>query len=700
MMIKYRKGIIKENYIEKKVTRIVKKRKQYYSDNIFCFDIEVSSGWLNEYSDVITYSKYISEEKYNELDKIALPYIWQFSYEDNIYYGRELLEFQDLLEELDEVSSVRKIIWVHNLPYEFQFMLNFDRIYFNDVFARTPRKPMRCVVKGLNIEFRCTLSLTHLSLEKWGENVGVSKKVGDLDYKIFRTPYTELTDTEMDYCEYDLRVMIKGLRDTYLERWEHLWNIPLTQTGEVRRDVKQKSSIKERIDITYMLPGTVEEYNVLQYVFCGGDTHANYTKAGKVWNDVESEDFTSSYPTVMVSEKFPISHFKKVNDDYDGIDEDYCYIMKIRAKGVKSNYNNSYLSSSRCTSENDGNIKELKADNGRVLSASELEVWLLDLDYEDFKKAYSTSEDIEILQLWRARKGYLPKFLIECVYEYYAKKTTLKGVEGEEENYQFYKQLVNALFGMCVTALLSEEIEFDGLNWYKYDITNDKVQNKLDELHKKCTENFLNYGWGVYITGYARHNLWTGIFEMDEDVLYYDTDSIKHINHNKYLNYFNNYNNNVIIKMKKVLNYYNMDENLISPKDIKGIEHTLGLWDFDGNYSEFVTLGAKRYCYRSVKDNELHITVSGVKKKGAKLLKNDIKNFKDGFIFDKDELDEINAGKMLLTYIDNDMKEFTYIDGYHSKYRYGINMRNTGYKLGITGEYKDLIQYMAYGIYD
>ena len=54
---------------------------------------------------------------------------------------------------------------------------------------------------------------------------------------------------------------------------------------------------------------------------------------------------------------------------------------------------------------------------------------------------------------------------------------------------------------------------------------------------------------------------------------------------------------------------------------------------------------------------------------------------------------------MLLTYL-SEQPIVRYPDGYISKYQYGINMRNNGYKLSITDEYKMLIDYIDRGLYD
>ena len=44
-------------------------------------------------------------------------------------------------------------------------------------------------------------------------------------------------------------------------------------------------------------------------------------------------------------------------------------------------------------------------------------------------------------------------------------------------------------------------------------------------------------------------------------------------------------------------NYYDFDLDLLAPVTKDGKEKIIGIWDLDGHYKRFKTLGAKRYLY-------------------------------------------------------------------------------------------------------
>ena len=168
---------------EIEVTRSYSKKQgtsyHRYCNDILTFDIETTSAWL-ENGKIKGYETGHDNEYWNNLTPLALCYIWQFSFNDKVYYGRRIEEFKKVLDDLPKDMDI--VIWVHNLSYEFQFLTNL--LTWKNVFARSPHKVMKCVSEEFpNIEFRCSYMLARLSLESWGKLLGVQKAVGDLDYE-------------------------------------------------------------------------------------------------------------------------------------------------------------------------------------------------------------------------------------------------------------------------------------------------------------------------------------------------------------------------------------------------------------------------------------------------------------------------------------------------------------------------------------
>ena len=656
----------------------------YYLDDILTFDIEVTSAWL-ENGKVIPYHKGEEADYWNNLEALSLPYIWQFSINETVYYGRE---FKDFLNVLDDLSQLRVncIIWVHNLSYEFAFLCNL--LDWKVVFARNPHKPMKAIPKNYqNIEFRCSYMLTRLSLAAWGEQLGLNKMVGDLDYEKLRTPLTKLTEKEMFYCERDCLVVYKGICD-YVKKYGNQWEIPLTQTGTVRRVVKDMLTTDAEYvkKVKALVPYNADEYKMLQDIFAGGYTHANRKYAGEVLECyIEHYDFASSYPTVMVAEKYPM-HPWLMTDNIIEEDKfnDYAFIYKLKFSKLRSKSYNTYIQYSKvidCLNET--------LDNGRVMSADYLTILVTEQDYITIKNNYNWEGEVEVLEAYKSKKEYLPRKFVEYVLELYANKTELKDVEGKEDLYMQSKQYINSLFGMMVTAILQADVILDSEGvWHTTQLTKGMVEDKLAKLRSSNPREkryFLSYSWGCWVTAYARRNLWKCIETCDNDVVYCDTDSIFVIGEHD----FSWYNKEITNKLLKACKEQKLDFKKTRPKTPKGKEKPLGIFDKEEPCIEFITLGAKRYCERR-EDGKLYLTISGINKGAVELLNNDIYNFKDGMIFDKDA-DCVT--KRLCTYL-TDMPKVEWNDGYISNYKYGINLRRNGYKLSITDEYSQLIEFM------
>lgn len=463
--------------------------------------------------------------------------------------------------------------------------------------------------------------------------------------------------------------------------------IPLTQTGTVRAVVKEllMNDSDYYWKIKKLVPQSPEEYQLLQDIFAGGYTHANRYYSGRVQRGhIEHYDFASSYPTVMVAEKYPMSVWlRDMNFPGETEFEDYAFIFILTFHNIRCETNNTYIQASKCKTTND------MRDNGRIIKAETLTMAMTEQDYLTIKETY-TWEQMDVIQVYRSKKEYLPKIFVDYILDLYKNKTELKDIEGKEELYAQSKQYINSMFGMCVTGIIQADVIFNENEWTMKELTYEDVQKKLDSLRTNRLRDkryFLSYSWGCWITAYARRNLWKCIEKCDMNVLYCDTDSI----FVKGEQDFSWYNNEITEKLKVACKKQGLDFEKTRPKTKKGKEKPLGIFVPEDSCSEFITLGAKRYVERRVCDNKLHLTVSGINKEAVGLLNDNIENFTDGFDFNKDA-DCVH--KQLATYV-YDMSPVKFEDGYVLKETCGINMRRTGYQLTMTNEYKELINFCS-----
>lgn len=437
-----------------------RKNKKPVSDTIYTFDIETTSLfnfeqlriepeglYMDDNWQVFDYSK--SKDDYKSIDKIAVPYIWQFSIEDTVYYGREFMDFENVLKEISD-PDLTKVIWVHSLAYEFGFLPNILRKYtVKDMLARDIRKPISFYVKELNIEFRCSYMLTNLKLETAAKEYTNLEKKKSLDYDAkVRTPLSTLTPEELEYCEYDCLCLYHVIKDHYLKEYGHIALIPSTSTGEIRKALKEKMGFFYIRKMQNLVP---EPKKYLKYMACfqGGYTHANVLNAFKVFRSKEgykmpSYDIASSYPFIMTCFELPCSEFLTISlKQYKARRNNpkYCFIMRVKLYNVRSKYYNHYLSSSRCL-HSTGVIY----DNGRIQEAEEIDTWLTSVDMDIVERAYKI-ERIEYVEILCARQRLLDRKIIRFILDLYKNKTTMKGDEAKAAIYKKSKQYINSLYG-------------------------------------------------------------------------------------------------------------------------------------------------------------------------------------------------------------------------------------------------------------
>lgn len=640
--------------------------------------------------------------------KRATMYHWQLGVGNLVTTGRTWEEFIFLLDVLRKIFDLsyykRLIIYVHNLPYEFQFMRKW--LSWDNVFLLEDRKPVYALTNG--IEFRCSLKLSGgkslANVAKDLTKYKVEKMTGYLDYNQIRTPITPLTEKELLYCENDIRVVLSYIQEK-IEQDGDITRIPLTNTGYVRTYCRKQCYSRWRKYRNIMNELTLEpdEFNQLKRAFQGGFTHANARYARKTLYNVGSHDFTSSYPAVMVLEKFPMTRATLITNGI-GNDEllhlllsNNCLFDVVFFNLTPTRFNDHPLSRYKCWI-----CEGASVDNGRIIAAYQIGTTITEQDYFIYNEFYKWDE-IKIYNLRVYGKNYLPKQFVKAILKLYEDKTTLKGVDGEEVNYMIKKNMINAAYGMVVTNPVRDGFKYEN---DVYIPTKADVQSAINRYNSDI-KRFLYYPWGVWVTAYARANLFSGIIELGNDYVYSDTDSVKSLNTEKHAKYFQRYNEAIFEKIKKSAAYHNLDLSLYSP-----LGKTIGVWDDEGTYEKFKTLGAKRYLtlrYEShapFDDNDLEVkltepvlkvTLAGANKlKTSEYLRKSLMPFE---MFDLGlQIPEDSSGRLVLTYVDDEV-EGDVLDcngvSYHYHEKSFVHMEQSKYNLTMTDDYIRWIEDMS-----
>lgn len=675
------------------------KRRGFW--NIPCaFDIETSS--------------FFQQLENGEEQKIAIMYVWTASIGGYVVMGRTWHEFLIFIDSLVRGFKTdlehRLVIYVHNLAFDFSFFRKW--LEWKNVFSLDNRKPVYAVTMD-GIEFRCSYLLSGYKLSKVAEHLqrtNIKKLVGDLDYALLRHSKTELSEQEKQYCVNDVQIVAAYIYDCICEEGS-IKNIPLTKTGYVRRYVRNMCFYKdgkpcedsiqelEYKNMIHKLNLSLEEYYQLKRGFQGGFTHANPFYVGQVMENVASFDFASSYPGVIVAEKFPMSSSELLDDitkdDFEYSIEKYCCLFELELFNVCSVlFYDSYISRYRCRE-----LIKPQINNGRVVRADHLKITVTEQDYFIIKKFYKWDK-MRVANFRRYKKGYLPTNLIKAVLQLYKDKTVLKGVEGKEVEYMRSKEMINSVYGMMVTDIVREEITYIDNMWENEPGRADEEEKEFDAASEVVKYNrnknrFLFYPWGVWVTAYARRNLFTAINEFGYDYIYSDTDSVKVLNYEQHLDYINNYNFNQRMKLVKAMQYHHLPIESIEPKTQTGKTKMLGAWDFEGVYTRFKTLGAKRYMTEN--DGVISITVSGLNKKVATPFIISHSNDPFDYFCNQMEIPSKYTGKQTHTYIDvprgGYISDYRGIRGMYYE-RSGVHLCESPHKLSLASDFLDYLQFL------
>jgi len=622
--------------------------------------------------DIETTNIYQKDERGNIDSTVFRPYSfmyhWQFCIEDQVCFGRTWQEFKHLLDRLELKMNLntnnRLVIFCHNLNFEFQFFRRFVTVV--DGFYKEPYKPLKVVLNN-GIEFRDSYALSNMSLQKFCENErGVLhyKLSGeDYDYRKIRTAATVLTPEEEAYCYNDVR----GLAECIASRMQDdtLATMPMTSTGYVRRDCRNAVR-KNRKNREKFLTMRLDEnlYRICREAFRGGDTHANLRHSGQILHDVYSFDIQSSYPAAMLLKRYPSTAFFPIT--VKNLEErdltDFALLFRVRLFDVKyiGTCGIPYISQSKCVFID----KDAVIDNGRVLSAAYVQITVTDIDWKIIQSEY-TYTDIYYKDIYASRYDYLPIEFRNVIMDYYKAKTELKGIKAKVYEYNKSKNKLNSCYGMQVMRIDQTMTHYKN---GEYEEDAQPLSDLLDRYYKS-RNSFLSYQQGVWVTCHARKQLRDMLNVVGKDVVYCDTDSIKFIGDHH-------------IKDFEAINEKLKDQALDAgayAEDAAGIVRPVGIWDYEGKYEEFKTLGAKKYAY--TQDGELHSVIAGVNKKvGSKYFgAKGLEAFEIGEVIE-------DSGHLTAFYNDDDIHTIT-VDGCTMETASNVALVDNTYTIGVTGEY-------------
>lgn len=658
---------------------------------IYALDIETSTYNVDNRKLSLMYlgniqNIYLGADSFNSINKDNFTF-----YQSYNRFFRTYEEWNAILEKINKDSKEKNLytyIYVHNLPYEFSFMQNlkfFRENYKNDtMIASNTRKPISFELDHLI--FRCSYKLLGKSLKVLGDELGIAKLTEEKGgYNQHFTPNSTLPDIEYEYNKQDVLITLYAVVDCFKNSnyYTDVNSIDrmITATSLTRLENELHSTAEEKERYTKLCTSLIKFYNekfndgttvyeFLRLIFSGGYVRSNRFFSFIPFDNVGSDDYVSSYPAQMLMSNFPFNFKMKEKDETAYlkfvIEKNNAYIKykggvlqwylttpqktlhtyfmcelsvkNLRIKQFKNHNELPFLSVSKCS---DYDFKTMKSNNGRVMTADKITLYLTSYDYIALTLFYDFEIDECKKLLYTKTNAKLPTYVTNSINNYAKQKVVFKKLKNTvdvksitEKDFNFdgscvvndeflnhfftlstedkkdtisrelrlAKNRLNAQYGINVQQLAPNELLFYPLKNEWQCIENIDVEN--------CTL-LRNYIDGLHVTTYARLHLYILSYMLftktDTTILYWDTDSIK------YVNDIENVNKVVDVFNKYIKKYWHCEKN-----------YNMGLADNEGIYNHFCTAGAKSYIYE--KNGKISISISGVPKKATNRYLNSIYN--------------------------------------------------------------------------
>lgn len=525
-------------------------------------DIETSNNHAEDPSKLITWVSSIQVLFKNEYHLFRYPEeLTKWLNEFYWHYGLEPYNANN-----GKLFKKKVIIYIHNASYDLSYLVPYFMRYLvcppgEDRGIIEENNQFLTYVQG-PFEFRCTYRLTGMSLEKWSESMNVEhkKQVGLYDYSRVIYQDSELSEAEKQYDKYDVLSMQESLAKWNKIHGDTMVTVPLTMTGYTRRDLRRSCNASLTYRDEYFLETRLdpELYFACWNAYAGGYTHQNrFLKNKTIKGTIGHRDFKSHYPSQMTCRKFPLGRpylfYNYVNNpdcmtiervldlypDYSTITVLRIFEATIKDPRItmpfmqydKLNFNEKPADLQR----DNGRVLHFRSEEGGVLYVDNLTLNILVQQYD---------LDYTILKSWKMENKELPEEIIRVVDKYFKGKSDKKAIVKEyvklygemddrtrdaEIELMLTKILLNSAYG-CVAMnplrndwALTEDMEFECNNNFD---TFEAMAEPLDNYYA-AYYNFLPYQVGIFITAYARYELFLYIEAIGyEKCLYSDTDSI------------------------------------------------------------------------------------------------------------------------------------------------------------------------------
>ena len=499
------------------------------------------------------------------------------------YFFRTLEDFINFAKKFEDEI----IIYVHNLPFEFSYLVEEYKIGVNhnkSIFRG--KDPLKVVINDMpKVEFRDSLALLRKSIKDLGEDIGLPKLTINYNRNLYY--YSLLFSNDFDYNERDNIITMLSIADFFQNKApiigvNKIKDLSITSTRFFKYYRKffadkyfpkkydgSKARRNNSLDEDY------EFYNISRMAFRGGLVSVNplyvpddYNDNFWSYNSVYHIDVTSSYIYTMLNTKFPYfskddsvkiknkkvatglikflcNEIKENGSDFlhdagskintsNGITRIRGFYAKIKLKNLRMKYDFDIpsIDSVRTSLALD---KYCETYHGKITEADELEMYVNDAVLESIMIDYDF-DDIECdYIIYTTKADHLPYYEIVYIMQQFFTKQLLKNNKNTKStDYLIAKSGLNAMYGIKVENPIKDKVAVRNNKIVVTQKANSLTNNNNQILFNEYVINNKNkktdiYSDGVYISTISRLNL-IKMKKYLKDIgcmnIYCDTDSL------------------------------------------------------------------------------------------------------------------------------------------------------------------------------